>query len=255
MAIIGGRLGLWMLRKLSPGEKHQGAGNQPETPDGRSKLDIFFGPRIWQDIIGKTVIDFGCGYGQEAIIMAQGGSRQVIGVDLREYVLESARNAAERAGVSRICSFCRIASAKADTITSFDAFEHFDDPLQILHIMSGLLQPQGAVWITFGPPWYHPKGGHLFSIFPWSHFVFTESAFIRWRSEFKLDGATRFEEVEGGLNRMSVARFKKIVADSPFRIEWFRALPIRGLRFLSNPVTREFITSSVQCKLTLRNGK
>jgi SAM-dependent methyltransferase len=255
MGVLGGNLGLWMLRRLSPGEKHDSVPVQVERLPEQNKLDIFFGPRIWKDIINKTVLDFGCGYGKEAVLMAQGGARHVIGLDMRENVLESARKAAETAGVSEVCSFCQTTTALVDTITSFDAFEHFEDPLKILTMMSSLLKPQGVVWITFGPPWYHPNGGHLFSIFPWAHFVFTESALIRWRSEFKNDGATRFEEVEGGLNRMTIARFRKIISNSPFRIEWFRAMPIHRLRYLTNPITREFVTSSVQCKLILRKEK
>jgi hypothetical protein len=117
--------------------------------------------------------------------------------------------------------------------------------------MKGLLKPGGRVLITFGPPWFHPLGGHLFSIFPWAHLVFTEKALIRWRSDFKSDGATRFCEVEGGLNGMTVRRFQRLVEKSGYVIESFEAVPIRRLRFIATPLTWELTTSAVRCRLTL----
>ena len=118
--------------------------------------------------------------------------------------------------------------------------------------MSQLLKPSGCVLAAFGPTWYHPLGGHPFSVFPWAHLIFTEKALIRWRSDFKTDGATRFCEVAGGLNQMSIARFEKIVADSPFRFSEFETVPIRSLKAFSNNLTREFTTAIVRCKLVLR---
>jgi hypothetical protein len=159
---------------------------------------------------------------------------------------------AHETGLSDRCTFKKETKDRADTITSFDAFEHFSDPDKILETMSHLVHPAGCVWIVFGPPWYHPRGGHLFSVFPWAHLIFTESTLIHWRSEFKTDGASRFSEVEGGLNQMSVSRFKRIVKASPFCFDRIELIPIHALRWLANPLTNEFFTSSVKCRLILR---
>jgi hypothetical protein len=118
--------------------------------------------------------------------------------------------------------------------------------------MRNLLKDDGLAIVEFGPPWYHPLGGHLFSVFPWSHLVFTERCLIRWRSDFKSDGATRFSEVEGGLNRMTVRRFKKLVGESDFEFERFEAVPIRRSELLANALTREFLTAIVRCRLVPR---
>jgi hypothetical protein len=59
--------------------------------------------------------------------------------------------------------------------------------------MRRMIKPDGCVIAAFGPTWFHPLGGHLFSVFPWAHLIFTERALIRWRSDFKTDGATRFQ--------------------------------------------------------------
>ena len=150
---------------------------------------------------------------------------------------------------------CVIAShsdSRADVILTIDSFEHFSDPASILDLMSRLLKPNGRVYVAFGPPWYHPLGGHLFSVFPWAHLLFTEGALIRWSSDFKRDGAKRFNEVEGGLNLMTVRRFERLVERSRFRFERFETVPIRKLRMLFTPLTREYCTSTVRCTLALR---
>jgi hypothetical protein len=104
----------------------------------------------------------------------------------------------------------------------------------------------------FGPTWYHPLGGHQFSVFPWSHLLFTEKALIRWRSHFKQDGATRFNEVEGGLNQMTISRFERLIAASDFEFQSLEAVPIRKLRRLHNRLTREFFSAIVRCRLVPR---
>jgi len=251
MGFIGGSAGYWLLRAIAPRQRE--AGCEIRLPEPRATLDTLIGSEIWRDIVDKVVIDFGCGRGSDAIEVAERGARMVVGIDIRDRMLDAATTAAKDAGVSERCVFARETHIQADVIVSVDAFEHFRNPAEILQVMSTLLKPGGTVWISFGPPWYHPRGGHLFSVFPWAHLLFTENALIRWRSNFKTDGASRFSEVEGGLNQMSIARFRRLVAASPFRFEQCVPIPIRALRFFANPLTQEFVTSSVRCKLVLRD--
>ena len=118
--------------------------------------------------------------------------------------------------------------------------------------MNTLLQPPGEVLVSFGPTWYHPLGGHLFSVFPWAHLIFSEKALIRWRSDFKQDGATRFSEVAGGLNQMTITKFEELIARSPLRLASIELVPIRRLRGLHNRLTREFTTAILRCRLVKR---
>lgn len=250
MGIIGGTLGYQMLRRISAdGETGLCDGS---AYDGKSKMETLYGAGIWKELSGKTVIDFGCGTGEAAVEAAQHGARKVIGLDTSEKRLAAARQSAERAGVAARCEFAATTKERADVILSMDAFEHFDDPAHILKVMRGLLREGGCVIAVFGPTWYHPLGGHLFSIFPWSHLIFTEKALIRWRSDFKTDGATRFSEVEGGLNQMTIRRFERLVAESDFRFASLEAVPIRKLKPLANNFTREFTTAFVRCRLIPR---
>jgi SAM-dependent methyltransferase len=247
MGIIGGSLGLHMLRSFSPhGPSNVCTGDAYRSV---SKLETLFGPQIWCELKGRDVIDLGCGTGTEAIALARRGARSVIGIDIREPVLLQARRCAEEAGVQDWCTFVTETAATADIILSVDSFEHFDDPAGILRLMRSMMREGGYAMVAFGPTWYHPLGGHLFSVFPWAHLVFAENTLLQWRSDFKSDGARRFGEVEGGLNQMTVARFESLVAASGFKAESFEAVPIRRLRHIANRATREFTTSYVRCRL------
>lgn len=253
MGIIGGRLGYRLLHRIAPeGGSKYCANGVPEIYQGRSKLEVLFGPQLWEYLADKVVIDFGCGYGGEVIDIAQHGARKAMGLDLREHVLAEARRRAEAQGVADRCIFTTAIDEKADVIMSVDAFEHFSDPVDILRIMRGLIKEDGHAIVSFGPTWYHPIGGHSFSVFPWAHLIFTEPALLRWHREFKGDGATRFQEVEGGLNQMTIRGFERIVAASDFEFESFEAVPIRQLRPLHNRITREFCSSIVRCRLKPR---
>ena len=236
-----------VLKKISSSGVHCDT-----APAGKSKLKTHFGAEFLNAIQGKCVIDFGCGKGFESVEMAQSGAERVIGIDVWPDVLESARRRATAAGVESRCVFATKTDELADMIVSLDAFEHFADPSGILELMASLLKPDGEVRASFGPTWYHPHGGHLFSVFPWAHVLFSEKALIRWRLTFKSDGATRFGEVAGGLNQMSIARFEKLVDRSPLKFTSFETVPIRAVRLSHNRLTREFTTSIVRCRLGKR---
>ncbi|MFN2405788.1 MAG: class I SAM-dependent methyltransferase [Pyrinomonadaceae bacterium] len=250
MGIIGGSVGYHLLRRISAdGETGYCDGSAYE---GVSKLETLLGRKIWAETKDKVVIDFGCGDGEDAVEVAKRGAKRVIGVDIRERALENARKRAEARGVADRCVFTTKTDEKADVILSIDAFEHFDDPAEILRIMRRLLKDNGCIIAAFGPTWYHPLGGHLFSPFPFAHLIFTEKSLIRWRSDFKTDGATRFREAEGGLNQMTIRHFESIVAESDFKFAEFEPVPIRKLKPIANRLTREFTTAIVRCKLVPR---
>lgn len=256
MGILGGIVGLGILRIIAPELPQREFASidvSSEEDELDEKLAAAFGARLESVLSGKTVIDFGCGDGQQSVAMAQAsGSVRVIGLDIQQKHLDQARQRALGAGVEARCTFATQTDERADLIVSFDAFEHFADPLEILRVMSRLLKPGGEAVISFGPTWLHPYGGHLFSVFPWAHLIFTERALLEWRSRFRQDGAQRFGEVDGGLNQMRIAQFERLVEASPLTAEWFETVPIRGLAVLRLGFLREFGSSLVRCRLRLR---
>ncbi len=230
-------------------------------PHETSRLRQYFGASLETRLRDRTVVDFGCGRGADAVIAALAGAKRVIGIDIDDAYLDSARTLARDHGVAQTCTFVNAQSEAAtyralrgtcDVVFSIDAFEHFGDPAAVLAEMNALLCPGGTLLISFGPPWKHPYGAHMnhFNTLPWVHFVFSEDAILAVRRQHVDDGVTRFEDLPGGLNRMTVARFEDLVARSGLRFDEFEALPIRGLKlFTANRVTREYFTSMVKAVL------
>jgi hypothetical protein len=70
--------------------------------------------------------------------------------------------------------------------------------------------------------------------FPWVHFFFAERAVMTLRSEYFSEKPTCYGDAGGGLGRQTIAKFKPVVAESPFV---FRELGLVGIRNL-NVVTR-----------------
>jgi SAM-dependent methyltransferase len=232
-----------LLKRIAPTESTHLSG---AAYAGRSKLRVLLGDRLFEACREKDVLDFGCGAGAEAVELAS-IAKSVYGLDIIPRLLDQARRRAAASGLEGICTFgTELPRNKVDVIISLDSFEHFDDPASVLRTMFDLLRPGGQVITSFGPTWYHPFGGHLFSIFPWAHLIFTEAALIRWRSDIRSDGATRFREVEGGLNQMTIGRFERLVEESPLTLVSLEAVPIRRLERLNVPLTREFTTAIVR---------
>jgi len=249
MSLIGGAVGIALLNWAS----RNGAVERCDIATayiGRSKLEVLLGPQIWDLTRDKEVLDFGCGPGAEAVEIAEHGARHVIGIDLRQRWLELGAELAVAQGVADRCTFAREWKDPVDLIVSLDSFEHFADPAGVLAHMRGLLRPGGKVLAAFGPTWYHPLGGHIYSVFPFSHLLFSERALVRWRAMHKSDGATTI--AESGLNKMTISRFIRLVEASPLKFASFELLPIRPLRLIANRLTREFTTAAVRCVMEPR---
>ena len=251
--IIGGKIAYRVLCCFPTPYNWQSRLSESSLPSP-SKLEAYWGPEIWDELAGRTVLDYGCGTGGDSLEIARRGARRVIGLDIFPKALEVANRAAERANLSGRCSFRTEIEERVDAIICIDCFEHFGDPAAVLLTMAELLKPDGVVYVSFGPPWLHPYGGHSFSVFPWAHLLFSETSLLRWRAQFCSDGATRFHEVRGGLNQMTVRRFERVVEESPLRMIEFAAIPIRPLRLFHNRLTREFFSSIVRCKLTKKTA-
>lgn len=251
MAIFHGEIGYKLLKLIDCQDRTQKKPSNAFSPR-ESKIIKYFGDNWIREISDKHVLDFGCGAGHDALDIAEAGAARVVGMDIRERVLEKGRLEAARRNLSNV-EFTTATSDNFDVIVSIDAMEHFSDPLKILHLMADRLKDSGEIWISFGPPWLHPLGGHLFSLFPWSHLLFSEYALCRWRSDFKTDGACRICDVEGGLNKITIHDFERYVEESPLKIDSITCIPIKPAHLFHNKFTKEFLTSIVVSKLTLKH--
>ena len=208
------------------------------------------------DIVrGKSVLDFGCGYGWQATALARSYDAEVTGLDLDrpELIASWDRIRKEYALPNLVLTADLPASQQFDVIMSCGSFEHFSDPEGILALMRERLKPGGKIVITFAEPWYSNNGAHMggFCRLPWVNLLFPESTVLRVRSRYRTDGAKRYEEIEGGLNRMTVSRFERIIRSSGLHVEWMQLWPTLGLPLVTHiPVARELLTSACSSILT-----
>ncbi len=264
---FGQKAEFWLLTTLSHKPPAQGIPEETGVAIGNSKLEKHFGASVWDRFLGKRVLDFGCGAGSEAVAIAKKGAAAVYGIDIQRRCLDAAVRLAVREGVESRCVFLDAHAQRdeikklygnIDCILSIDSFEHFRKPDEILDEMYALLAPGGCLLVSFGPPWKHPYGGHMwfFSSIPWMHYIFREETIMSVRALYRTDGAKRFEDVEGGLNRMTVARFLQLIEKCGFRAQLFQPVPVKGLTFLTRwPWSREYFTSLVRCHLTKPNAR
>ena len=208
---------------------------------------------------GGRVIDFGSGEGHLAFDLGAHAGR-VVGLEIRDAFVERASAQAERLGLDNVefanSTAVRPEDHRSDIIISVDSFEHFDDPAAILATCARLLKPDGRMLVTFGPAWLHPKGHHLSFLcrVPWFHLFFSERTIMNVRSLYRDDGARRFADVPGGLNRMTLRRFRRCVAASPFEFEALHLIPIRGCGPPARvPLLREMFISVISGVLKLKS--
>jgi len=218
-------------------------------------------PNFLELIPNKEILDFGCGDGHQSVSLAQAGAKRVVGVDTNRAILERAKallaTPALREKVQFVETLSSDAPGRFDMVISQDSMEHFSDPEAILQQMSAALKPDGKLLITFGPPWYAPYGSHMkfFTSVPWVNILFSEKTVMAVRGRFSRDGAIRYEEVESGLNKMSVGRFERIIHDSALQIGYRRYDCVKGLNFLAKlPFVRELFINHVSVILTRRSG-
>jgi len=203
---------------------------------------------------GKDVLDYGCGRGWQCCALARlEVVRSITGVDIRlfDWMQESARSAGVEGRV-KFLAHDQI-DTQFDVVYSCSSFEHFDDPEGELRRMIGLTRSGGEVIISFAEPWYSPHGSHMsgYTGLPWSNLIFSERALMKIRRTYRSDGATCYREVEGGLNRMTVAKFEKIVrAARGVRPGELLLHSVKGLPLVTRiPVMRELLTGAVSCVL------
>lgn len=217
-----------------------------------------FGGRL--DLRGKAVLDMGSGYGASCFYMALEGAKRVVGVDIDENRLAFSRDklAHDYAGLSGVVEFRPPATGdrgeKFDVILSQNSFQHYDDPEGIIEQLTERLNPGGIMAIAFGPLWKSPHGGPIefMTPVPWAHLIFPERVIMRERRRFRPDEAAEtFADIRGGLNKMTLGRYVRIIEGAGLRFRYFRTnvaggwmMPVfRLIRQL--PFLREYFTVNV----------
>jgi len=179
---------------------------------------------------GKTVLDIGCGSGGLCVEAARRGAAEVIGVDAKiltsdEYLRERGADVADRVRYIETDGTLDVLAGRTfDLVLSKDAFEHYGDPESLFGSMLTHLAPGGSLAIGFGALWKGPTGGHIefMTKLPWAHLIFPEPVIMQERRRFRPDeDAKTFGEIRGGLNKMTYARFRRIMDPSGLECVYF----------------------------------
>ena len=239
--------------------------DQPDYPGGtaRTNLDNALSfllktvPDFKEIVQGKDVLDFGCGHGQQAAALARAVSSRVVGLDLERPILAASWAKLHRElALPNLELTTRIPEGHLfDVVYSCSAFEHFSDPAMILGMMRDYTKPGGTVVVSFAEPWWSPRGSHMDGItrLPWVNVLFSEQTVMSVRARYRSDGAKCYEDVEGGLNRLTIDRFESIMRDSGMDVVSLRLFSVKGLPLVAQiPGVRELLVAAASCVLRKR---
>jgi len=250
------RLLLLLSRRPGDTDYAESRSNYNEAESAGSTSPLWLLQRVFPDFLGiisnKSVLDFGCGDGYQSVALATAGASHVLGVDANLDALNRGRALAERNGVGSIVQFSSGVPHELlgsfEVVISQNSMEHFSRPSETVGIMLRAMSSNGVLLITFGPPWFAPRGSHMhfFTKVPWVNLFFSETTVMKVRSRFRNDGAQRYEDVESGLNKMSLARFEALIKGVQLSPTYRRYECVKGLNILAKvPLLREMFVNRV----------
>ncbi|MEZ5543298.1 MAG: class I SAM-dependent methyltransferase [Pseudomonadota bacterium] len=253
-------IGEWILLSLSrtPGKADYDQGDSELKVDNALDLLSRVYPSFSSLVSGKRVVDYGCGIGYQSIALVKRYGCAVMGVDSNEKTLAIAVENAKAHNIpSDSLVFAECVSPEMlsgfDVVISQNSFEHFRDPEKALNEMGALLNSTGIVLLTFGPPWFSPYGSHMhfFCKVPWLNILFSERTVMNVRSRFREDGAIRYEDVESGLNKMTIAKFESIISLCGLRAQYKKYECVKGMNWLSRvPLLKELFVNNISVVLS-----
>jgi 2-polyprenyl-3-methyl-5-hydroxy-6-metoxy-1,4-benzoquinol methylase len=256
------RPGQWLFHKLTyrDYEPTPDAGIRTAEADEESTRLFLerFGGQL--DFTGKSVLDIGCGHGPLCVVAARQGAERVVGIDLYTKVAEERVRGLPSEVAQRIeivnttGGLDELGGEHFDVIVSKDAMEHYAEPEAFVPRMIGFLKPGGEFVIGFSPLWKSPKGGHIdyMTPIPWAHLLFSEATIMAERRRFRpTERAERFEDVQGGLNKMTLGRFRALMTGSGLKPVYFETNvgggpAVKAMKEIARVAPfREYFTQSV----------
>jgi SAM-dependent methyltransferase len=119
---------------------------------------------------GRTVLDAGCGTAYGSRLLAEGGAREVVGVDIAKSVLDAVGPAMPDTVRLEAGDLHKLAydDDSFDLIVCFEVIEHFKDPLVVLDELVRVLAPEGLLLISSPNRRVYPEGNphHLHEFLP-----------------------------------------------------------------------------------------
>ena len=137
-------------------------------------------------LLGKRVLDFGCGSGFSAAgIALLGGADLVVGVDINPESRNCRTFLQDAFGLDDLPANLRFEEIRPGQTTSFDGFdcvfswsvfEHVDERIfaDVLNAIVEKMRPGGLFYVQIAPLYFSPEGGHLWAIGynAWEHLLY-----------------------------------------------------------------------------------
>lgn len=193
-------------------------------------------------------LDFGCGGGG---LTCQIAARfcEAWGLDLDSQKLNYGEKQAAALGLHNVHFVCYdgrqlpFDNATFDCVFCIDVVEHLPEPGRFLAEFQRVLRPGGLLFISFGPPWRHAHGKHMWAKLPgwWTHLLFPRSVVMEVSG---FPRQTTWEEL--GIHRLTVGKFEKAMRSCAFetlRVEYRINMLVYPLKWI--PVAREFFIAEV----------
>ncbi|BBD10003.1 class I SAM-dependent methyltransferase [Desulfovibrio ferrophilus] len=162
---------------------------------------------------GRSYLDIGCGWGYNIDEAHRRKARYSAGIEIGQVRHKSWE---ERVGDTDDMKFILddlhthdFQEQTFDIISSFNSFEHFDDPALILHRCSKIIAPQGLLLISFNPLFCAPMGSHKYRMIniPYVQNIFDDDIVSKYFFKKKV------KDPYPGLNRKRVREFESILCE------------------------------------------
>lgn len=223
--------------------------------------------RHWHGIVAfsdKNVLDLGCGWGGETVALSE-KSNFVVGVDIEFESLKIARKFAYKKGrqkntyfVQGLANILPFSERFFDLVYTNDVFEHLSEPSQVFKEIFRTLKPGGKLVVQFGPLFYSPFGYHMqwALTIPWIHLILPLRTIVEIRNAYRHPPIKANSWIDLGLNKMTSHRFKSIIKNTGFVIQFYQELAIKNLKFLLKiPIIRNLFLFGIYAVLSKPNSQ
>lgn len=202
-------------------------------------------------LIGKEVLELGCGHGGVTCYLASLGAKRAVGIDINtdnfSHGLELARQFRGGLPVELVemnCMNLTFEDESFDAVYADNAFEHYEDPERVMREAYRILRPDGFLIVPIFSSIKSKYGLHLKQglKLPWANLFFSDETIIgamqrqaqkrpellEWYSGLNGEPQrVRDLRKHGDLNDITHKEFLQMAARTGFKVKTFRVYPTR----------------------------